>query len=59
MRARVIFGGLLLVVAVLVGLVLRKESVLAHGTSVLLELAPVDPRSLMQGCRRQQRAGEF
>ena len=49
MRARVIFGGLLLVMAVLVGLVLRKESVLAHGTSVLLELAPVDPRSLMQG----------
>jgi uncharacterized membrane-anchored protein len=49
MRARIIFGGLLLVVLALVVQVLRKEQVLAHGTSVLLELAPVDPRSLMQG----------
>lgn len=49
MRARVIFGGLTLIVAVLVVLVVRKELVLAHGTPVLLELAPVDPRSLMQG----------
>lgn len=49
MRARVIFGGLALVVVALVGLVARKEQVLAHGTPVLLELAPVDPRSLMQG----------
>jgi uncharacterized membrane-anchored protein len=49
MRARVIFGGLLLVVVALVVQVIRKEQVLAHGTSVLLELAPVDPRSLMQG----------
>ncbi|HYO60147.1 GDYXXLXY domain-containing protein [Archangium sp.] len=49
MRARVIFGGLLLVVAALVGLVVRKEQILAHGTPVLLELAPVDPRSLIQG----------
>lgn len=49
MRSRVIFGGLALVVLVLVGLVVRKEWVLARGTLVLLELAPVDPRSLMQG----------
>jgi uncharacterized membrane-anchored protein len=49
MRARVIFGGFLLVVAALVVQVVRKEQVLAHGTTVLLELAPVDPRSLMQG----------
>ena len=49
MRARVIFGGFLLVVVALVVQVLRKEQVLSHGTSVLLELAPVDPRSLMQG----------
>lgn len=49
MRARVIFGGLTLVVVALVALVARKEQVLAHGTPVLLELAPVDPRSLMQG----------
>jgi uncharacterized membrane-anchored protein len=49
MRARVIFGGLLLVVLALVVLVVRKEQVLTHGTPLLLELAPVDPRSLMQG----------
>lgn len=29
--------------------VLEKEKTLANGTLVLLELAPVDPRSLMQG----------
>jgi uncharacterized membrane-anchored protein len=49
MRARVIFGGLALVVVALVVLVARKELVLARGTPVLLELAPVDPRSLIQG----------
>jgi uncharacterized membrane-anchored protein len=30
-------------------LVLQKERLLADGTPVLLELAPVDPRSLIQG----------
>lgn len=30
-------------------IVRQHESTLAHGTVVLLELAPVDPRSLMQG----------
>jgi uncharacterized membrane-anchored protein len=49
MRAYAIFGGLALVVAALTSLVIRKEAVLTHGTPVLLELAPVDPRSLMQG----------
>jgi uncharacterized membrane-anchored protein len=49
MRARIIFGGLALVVLALVVLVVRKERVLTHGTPVLLELAPVDPRSLIQG----------
>ncbi|WP_309893145.1 GDYXXLXY domain-containing protein [Archangium sp.] len=49
MRSRVIFIGLALVVLALVVLVVRKERVLSHGTPVLLELAPVDPRSLMQG----------
>jgi uncharacterized membrane-anchored protein len=49
MRARVIFGGLALVVVALAVLVVRKEWVLTHGTPVLLELAPVDPRSLIQG----------
>ena len=29
--------------------IVRKETVIAHGRTVLVELAPVDPRSLMQG----------
>jgi len=49
MRSRVIFIGFALVALALVVLVVRKERVLSHGTPVLLELAPVDPRSLMQG----------
>jgi uncharacterized membrane-anchored protein len=49
MRAPVIFGGLALVVGALVALVVQKEAVLARGQPLLLELAPVDPRSLMQG----------
>lgn len=37
------------VLASINGLILKKESVLSHGQTILLELAPVDPRSLMQG----------
>jgi uncharacterized membrane-anchored protein len=48
-RSPVIFGGLALVVVALAVLVLGKERLLARGTPLLLELAPVDPRSLMQG----------
>lgn len=49
MRAAVIFGGLALALLVPAGLVVQKESVLANGRTVLLELAPRDPRSLIQG----------
>ncbi|MFY0580245.1 GDYXXLXY domain-containing protein [Cystobacter fuscus] len=48
-RTHVIFGGLALVVVALVVLVTGKERLLAHGTPLYLELAPVDPRSLIQG----------
>jgi uncharacterized membrane-anchored protein len=48
-RTLVIFGGLAVVLAGVLLNVWRKEQVLAHGRVVLLELAPVDPRSLMQG----------
>ncbi|WNG20010.1 GDYXXLXY domain-containing protein [Cystobacter fuscus] len=48
-RTHVIFGGLTLVVVALVVLVTGKEQLLARGTPLFLELAPVDPRSLMQG----------
>ncbi|ATB42463.1 membrane protein [Cystobacter fuscus] len=48
-RTHVIFGGLVLVVVALVALVASKERLLARGTPLFLELAPVDPRSLIQG----------
>jgi uncharacterized membrane-anchored protein len=48
-RTLVLFGGLAVVLAGVLFNVWRKEQVLAHGRVVLLELAPVDPRSLMQG----------
>lgn len=39
----------LLVLGVALFAIVRNEHTLAHGRIVLLELAPVDPRSLMQG----------
>ncbi|NVJ24980.1 GDYXXLXY domain-containing protein [Myxococcus sp. AM011] len=49
MRSKLFFLGLALALLVPLGLVAQKEYVLATGQSVLLELAPRDPRSLMQG----------
>jgi uncharacterized membrane-anchored protein len=49
MRTVLIFGGVVLVLVVVNASVLDKERLLASGTPVLLELAPVDPRSLIQG----------
>ena len=49
MRAAVIFGGLALALGAPAEFVIQKEYVLATGQSVLLELAPTDPRSLIQG----------
>ena len=49
MRRALVAGGLLLVLAVPNALVVQKERLLATGTTMLLELAPVDPRSLIQG----------
>ncbi|MCC7075015.1 MAG: GDYXXLXY domain-containing protein [Deltaproteobacteria bacterium] len=39
----------LAVVALVLGLVVQKEGILRTGTTVLLDLAPSDPRSLLQG----------
>ena len=47
-RLAVIAGGLLVLVVTNIG-IYEKEELLASGRSVFLELAPVDPRSLMQG----------
>lgn len=44
-----LYGGGLLIVAVTLTDVIRKEQLLAQGETLILALAPVDPRSLMQG----------
>lgn len=44
-----IAAGLVLVLGLVNASIWRNESLLARGTLVSLELAPVDPRSLMQG----------
>ncbi|SET45682.1 Uncharacterized membrane-anchored protein [Myxococcus fulvus] len=49
MRSPLFFVGLLLALAVPLGLIVQKEHVLSTGKGILLELAPRDPRSLMQG----------
>jgi uncharacterized membrane-anchored protein len=49
MRDLLVFGGLVLVLAVTNVAIVTKEQLLARGTPVLVELAPVDPRSLIQG----------
>ncbi|MEJ2895074.1 GDYXXLXY domain-containing protein [Bordetella avium] len=48
-RVAVVFAGLLLVLGVCNFTIYQREQLLAHGQVVILELAPVDPRSLMQG----------
>lgn len=55
MRQHLILVGLALVMAGLSWAVGQKESLLANGERVYLELAPVDPRSLMQGDYMQLR----
>ena len=48
-RSVLIGVGLLLALGVPNVAIIRKELLLANGSSILLELAPVDPRSLIQG----------
>ncbi|NRB76239.1 MAG: GDYXXLXY domain-containing protein [Verrucomicrobiales bacterium] len=45
----IIVANLLLVLAVVNGAILKKQAVVESGERVVLKLAPVDPRSLMQG----------
>ena len=49
MKNALLFGGLLLVLATVNISVVRKESLITNGRVVLVELAPVDPRSLISG----------
>ncbi len=49
MKTLLVFGGLPLVLLVPNYAIVQKERLLQDGTVILLELAPVDPRSLIQG----------
>ena len=49
MRKIVIWGTALLILAVVNFLIMKKEDTLSRGRTMLLRLAPVDPRSLIQG----------
>ena len=49
MRSAIAFAACLLVLGAVNFSIMRKEQHLAGGRAVYLELAPVDPRSLMQG----------
>lgn len=48
-RLWAMLGGALLTLLVANGAIWQKENLIAHGTKVFVPLAPVDPRSLMQG----------
>ncbi|MFU2070632.1 GDYXXLXY domain-containing protein, partial [Bordetella hinzii] len=48
-RVAVVLAGLVLVLGVCNVTIYQREQLLAHGQVAILELAPVDPRSLMQG----------
>jgi uncharacterized membrane-anchored protein len=49
MTRRILFGVLALVLVIVNVQIARKEILIRDGRTVLLPLAPVDPRSLMQG----------
>lgn len=49
MRNLIMWGGLLLILGVVNAMIAGKEHTLAGGDTMLLELAPRDPRSLLQG----------
>lgn len=49
MRSKLSLAGLILVLVVVNLMIAGKETALARGQSIFLELVPVDPRSLMQG----------
>ena len=49
MHRKIALAALLLILAVINWSIYQKEQLLSHGRVVFLELAPIDPRSLMQG----------
>jgi uncharacterized membrane-anchored protein len=58
---KILFGVLVTILVVANVLIINKEYVLANGTTMVLELAPRDPRSILQGdymVLRYRMAGE-
>ena len=53
----VILANLVLILALFINSVVQKEKLLEEGQLILLELAPVDPRSLIQGDYMRLRYG--
>lgn len=49
MRIKLMWAGCLLAIAVVASNTWHKEQILAQGHTILLQLRPVDPRSLLQG----------
>ena len=49
LRYTVLFIVALSIIVLVNGLIIQKERLISQGQTVLLELAPVDPRSLIQG----------
>lgn len=49
MRKIFLLAGLVIILLTINALIFSKEQILAHGELMLLDLAPRDPRSLMQG----------
>ncbi len=49
LRYTVLFVVALLIIVLVNGLIIQKERLISQGQTVFLELAPVDPRSLIQG----------
>jgi uncharacterized membrane-anchored protein len=49
LRRAVVLAGLVLILALVNWSIAQKEALLRDGTVLLIELAPVDPRSLIQG----------
>lgn len=49
LRNTVLFIVAVSIIVLVNGLIIQKERMISHGQTVLLELAPVDPRSLIQG----------
>lgn len=49
MRKFIVFGAFVAILVILNFVIYQKEEHISNGKSILLKLAPVDPRSLMQG----------